>query len=109
MTIIMNARFAAALVVGLGFAAPAPAGAQPPPAAPTTAVLVNLTIRPSVDRAELMKVMPEEVRDTVKLYLQGKIQQWYSRGDGRGVVFIVNATDVAAAKATMETLPLAKS
>jgi len=31
-----------------------------------------------------MNVMPAEIRATVKLYLDGKIRQWYSRGDGRG-------------------------
>ncbi len=93
--------------VTLGIAAPALA--QPPAPPRTTAVLVNLTIKPDVDRAQLMKVMPDEVRETVLLYLDGKIQQWYSRGDGRGVVFIVNAPDTAAAKAMIEALPLGKS
>jgi hypothetical protein len=83
--------------------------AQAPAPTPTTAVLVNLTIKPDVDRAEVMKVLPEEVRETVKLYLDGRIQQWYSRSDGRGVMFILNATDVASAKAVMEGLPLSKA
>ena len=80
--------------------------AQPPaPApAPTTAVLVNLTIKPDVDRQQVMSIMPEEVRATVKLYLEGKIQQWYSRGDGRGVLFIMNSTSLTDAKATMDEI-----
>lgn len=83
---------------------------QPPPAAaPTTQVLATLTVNAGVDRTAIMKVMPDEVRDTVKLYLDGKIQQWYSRGDGRGVVFILNATSAADAKALMDTLPLVKA
>jgi hypothetical protein len=85
------------------------AQAQPPTSGPTTGVLVNLTIKPDADRSQLPKVMPDEVRATVKLYLDGKIQQWYSRVDGRGVIFILNASDVAAAKAIMETLPLSKA
>lgn len=28
-----------------------------------------------------MKIMPAEIRATVPLYLEGKIQQWYTRGD----------------------------
>jgi hypothetical protein len=84
--------------------------AQPPASpGPTTQVLATLTVNAGVDRAAITKVMPGEVRDTVKLYLDGKIQQWYSRGDGRGVVFILNATSVADAKALMEALPLAKA
>jgi hypothetical protein len=82
---------------------------QPPAPGPTTQVLATLTVNAGVDRAAIMKVMPDEVRDTVKLYLDGKIQQWYSRSDGRGVVFILNATSNADAKALMDTLPLAKA
>ena len=46
---------------------------------------------------------------TVKLYLDGKISQWFARADGRGVVFILNAATVAEAKAITDTLPLAKA
>ncbi len=102
-------RFAPAVILSIGLAAQAPLFAQPPAPTPTTAVLVNLTLKPDVDRAQVLKVMPQEVRDTVQAYLDGKFQQWYSRADGRGVVFIVNAGDVAGAKAVMEQLPLAKA
>ena len=53
-------------------------------------------------------LMPAEIRATVKLYLDGKIRQWYSRGDGKGVVFFVDAKSEDEARAIMETLPLAK-
>ncbi|MGH9142886.1 MAG: hypothetical protein ACRD2I_17275 [Vicinamibacterales bacterium] len=86
-----------------------PLAAQTPPPSPTTAVLASLTIKPDADRSQLPKVMPSEVRETVKLYLDGKIQQWYARGDGRGVIFILNVSSVADAKALMESLPLAKA
>ena len=85
------------------------ASAQPPAPTPTTAVLVNLTVKPDADRAQVMKVLPDEVRATVKLYLDGRIQQWFSRSDGRGVIFIVNASDAAGAEAIMDGLPLARS
>jgi hypothetical protein len=100
-----HASFAAALVI----LAAAPLSAQAPPATATTVVLTSLTIKADVDRAQLMKVMPDEVRATVKLYLDGKIQQWYARGDGRGVVFILNCSTSAEAKALMDTLPLSKA
>ena len=87
----------------------APLSAQAPPAAPPTAILTNLTIKPGVDRAQVMRILPDEVRATVRLYLDGKIQQWYARSDGRGVVFIMNCSTVAEAKALMDALPLAKS
>ena len=68
-----------------------------------------LTVKPGVERADILKVMPDEVRDTVKLYLDGKIQQWYSRSDGRGVIFILNCTTAAEAKAITDGLPLSKA
>lgn len=55
-----------------------------------------------------MKIMPAEIRATVPLYLDGKIQQWFTRGDGRGVIFILNCRDEAEARGLIENLPLAK-
>ena len=52
--------------------------------------------------------MPAEIRETVQLYLDGKIREWYSRGDGRGVIFLLDTADTAEAHAIMEGLPLAK-
>lgn len=88
-----------------------PAFAQGPggPPAPTTAVLVNLTVKPDVDRAKLMQVMPDEIRDTVRAYLDGKIQQWFGRADGRGVMFILNCGSETEARAIMDALPLARA
>ena len=55
----------------------------------TTEVLVIETPKQGVTPQQIMAVIPEEIRATVKLYLDGKIRQWYSRGDGKGVVFLV--------------------
>jgi len=86
-----------------------PTSAQPRVPSPTTAVLVNLTTKPDADRTQITKTMPDEVRATVKLYLDGRIQQWHARADGRGVMFILNVTDAAAAKALMDDMPLSKA
>jgi hypothetical protein len=89
-----------------------PAAAPPLPsiAVPkTTEVLVIETPRKGVTFQEVMDVIPAEIRATVNLYLDGKIRQWYSRGDGRGVVFLVDAKTVDEAQTIMETLPLAKA
>ena len=83
-------------------AAPLLPAQTPPP----TQILATLTVKSSIARDQLTKAMPEEVRDTVRLYLDGKIQQWYSRGDGKGVVFILNCSSVAEAKALTDKLPL---
>jgi len=74
----------------------------------TTAVLVIETPRKGVTPAQIMALIPNEIRATVKLYLDGKIREWYSRGDGKGVVFLVDAKTEEEARAIMETLPLAK-
>ena len=74
----------------------------------TTDVMVILSPKQGVTRQQIMAVMPSEVRETVKLYLDGKIRQWYSRGDGKGVIFLVDAKTEDEARAIMETLPLAK-
>src|SRR6516225_2833050 len=74
----------------------------------TTEVLVIETAKQGVNPQQIMGVMPSEIRATVKLYFDGKIRQWYSRVDGRGVVFLVDAKTEDEARAIMETLPLAK-
>jgi hypothetical protein len=74
----------------------------------TTEVLVIETAKQGVTFQQVMAVIPAEIRATVKLYLDGKIRQWYSRGDGRGVVFLVAAQTEDEARAIVETLPLAK-
>jgi hypothetical protein len=74
----------------------------------TTEVLVIQSAKQGVTPQQIMAVMPSEIRATVKLYFDGKIRQWYSRGDGKGVIFLVDAKTVDEARAVMETLPLAK-
>jgi hypothetical protein len=73
-----------------------------------TAVMVILTVKAGVTREQVMAVMPAEIRQTAQLYLNGKIREWYSRGDGRGVVFLLDTRDVAEAHGIMDALPLAK-
>lgn len=94
-------------VATLGSVASAQTPAAAPP--PVTTVMAMLTVTPGVTRDAVMQVMPDEVRDTVQLYLDGRITQWYSRGDGNGVVFMINATSVEAAKAITDRLPLVKA
>jgi hypothetical protein len=74
----------------------------------TTEVMAILTAKQGVSRQQIMAIMPSEIRETVKLYLDGKIRQWYSRGDGNGAVFLIDARTEDEARAAMETLPLSK-
>ena len=83
-----------------------PAGLTQPA---VTGIMVILTVKPGITRERVMEVMPREVRQTVQLYLKGKIRQWHSRGDGRGAIFLLDTTDVAEAAVIMDDLPLALS
>src|SRR5919197_3730122 len=69
------------------------------PSPKTTEVMVILTARQGVTRQQIMNIMPAEIRATVKLYLDGKIRQWYSRGDGRGVILLIDAKSTDEARA----------
>jgi hypothetical protein len=88
------------------------ASAAPSVAIPkTTEVLVIQTAKQGITPEQIQQIvalMPSEIRATVKLYFDGKIRQWYSRGDGKGVVLLVDAKTEDEARAIMQTLPLAK-
>jgi hypothetical protein len=76
---------------------------------PTTKILAIGTINPGVDLAKVLEILPNEVQETVNLYLDGKIDQWYSLQDRRGVMFILNVTDPAVAHEMLEKLPLGQA
>jgi len=78
------------------------------PSPKTTDVMVILTVKEGVTRQQIMTIMPAEIRATVKLYLDGKIRQWYSRGDGRGAIFLIDVKTVEDAHAVVDAMPLSK-
>ena len=82
--------------------------AQPPTlsSGPTTRVLAIGRITAGTTREKIIPVMQQEVRDTVRLYLSGKIDQWFVRRDQNGVVFLLNVSTVDEARALLEKLPL---
>ena len=94
-----------------GLIAVVSAQAQPanPPPTPTTKILAIGTLNPGVDPAAALAILPTEIRETAKLYLDGKIDQWYSLQERRGVAFILNMTDTAAAHEMLEKLPLGQA
>ncbi len=98
------------LLLALGTVlAPLAQGQSTPPQPKITGVLAILSPKPGATVEQIMKIMPEEIRATVPLYLDGKIQQWFTRGDGKGVIFLLNCKDVEEARALMESLPLSKA
>ena len=60
---------------------------------PTTKLLAIGTFTAKGSPDQWKPLLPAEVRDTVRLYLAGKIDQWYLKQDQSGVVFMMNVTD----------------
>jgi hypothetical protein len=59
--------------------------------------------------ATIPPIMPSEARDTMRLMLAGKIDQWFAKIDGSGAVFLMNVTDPAEAHTLLEKLPLGQA
>ena len=84
-------------------------GNVPPPGLPVVPVTKVIAIGRVTDcwtPDAIRSVMPREVRDTVALYFQGRIDQWFMRKDEPGVVFVFNATDADEVRDLLEALPL---
>ncbi len=94
----------AAVLLALTAVAPAQS-----PTVPTTKILAIGRLANPLTPEQRRSIMPKEVPDTVKLYLAGKIDQWYVRQDGKGVVFLLNVTTTEEAHALLEELPLGKA
>jgi hypothetical protein len=99
----LAALFICLTSAGIGYAQ----SANPP--TPTTRILAIGTLNPGVDPAAARAILPKEVKETVNLYLDGKIDQWYSLQGRPGVAFILNVTDIAAAHEMLEKLPLGQA
>jgi hypothetical protein len=104
-----NVVFATALLFAAPFVAAAQSAPATMPAVPTTRILAIGHLTAGTTRAAIMPVMKQEVPDTVRLYLAGKIDQWYTRKDQNGVVFILNCSTVEEAHALLEKLPLGQA
>jgi hypothetical protein len=79
------------------------------PTVPTTKILAIGTLPAPLTPEQRSSIMPREVSYTVRLYLSGKIDQWYIRQDGKGVVFLLNVTSVEEAHSLLEQLPLGQA
>ena len=80
------------------------AGSLPP--VPTTKVLAIGHFNAPLTPEQRKTILPHEVPDTVRVYLSGKIDQWWWRQDGNGPVFLLNVTTSQDAKSLMASLPL---
>jgi hypothetical protein len=53
--------------------------------------------------------MPREVPATLQLYLDGKMEQFWLRSDGRGVIFLMTTESLEEAGALLKALPLGQA
>ncbi len=96
------------LLLGAGLHGQTQAVAAPAPV-PVTEVMAMASVKPGVAVADVMKLVPEEVRGVSQLYMDGKIEQWYTRGDGKGQIFFLRAKSVDEATAIFAELPMVKA
>jgi hypothetical protein len=93
--------------------AQAAAGSKPPApldlAVPTTKLLAIGSFTAKATPDLWAPILPSEMRETARLYLAGKIDQWYVKPDQSGVVFILNVTDPTAAHELLDPLPLGRA
>ncbi|WP_242665947.1 hypothetical protein [Paraburkholderia ginsengiterrae] len=104
--LLLNLTTASVLITSAGVSMAQP---TPMPTTPITKILAIGTFPPGTDMQLVQHTLPTEVRETAQLYLEGKIDQWYSLQDQPGVVFILNVTDVSQAHEMLEALPLGKA
>jgi hypothetical protein len=70
-------------------------------------VIAIASINQPLTPEQRQQIMPKEVPATLKLYLDGKIEQFWYRTDAPGVVFLMNVESVDEAQAVVNALPLA--
>jgi hypothetical protein len=74
---------------------------------PMKVFAIGSIVRPVSDE-DKKEIMPKEVPATLKHYLDGKIEQFWSRQDAPGVIFLMNVESVDQAKKELDSLPLVR-
>lgn len=106
----MTFRSVAFIALALASAAPLSGQANPTTTiGPTTRVLAIGRLSKTSSPEKVGGILQKEVRDTVRLYLAGKLDQWFARRDQNGVVFLLNVTTVEEARDLLEKLPLGEA
>ncbi len=99
----------AALLTAVSLPALAQTPGPAPANVPTTRILAIGRLTNGATREAIAPVMQREVRETVRLYLAGKLDQWFVRRDQNGVVFLLSVSSVDEARALLEKLPLGEA
>lgn len=79
------------------------------PPVPTTKILAMGNIPTPLTLEQRKALGHNEVSATLRLYLAGKIDQWWYRQDGHGVVFLMNMTSIEEARRLLESLPFGQA
>src|SRR5260370_12394745 len=79
------------------------------PVVPTTKIMAIGQFTKPPTPEQLKEIFPKEVSATLRLYLAGKIDQWWIRQTQTGPVFLLNVTSLEEARALMEELPLGRA
>jgi hypothetical protein len=79
------------------------------PVVPTTKILAIGQFTKPPTPEQMKEIFPKEVPATLRLYLAGKIDQWWIRQTQTGPVFLLNVTSLEEARALMEKLPLGQA
>ena len=82
---------------------------RPFPVVPTIKILATGRFISPPTQDQLNAIFPKEVPATLKLYLAGKIDQWWARQDQKGPVFLMNITTIEEARALLDELPLGQA
>ncbi len=69
-------------------------------------VLAIVDLSATADRAELVRRLNEELRESWKLFSADVIREAYATGDPTRVVFVLETGDIAAARTALQQLPL---
>ena len=85
------------------------AAASGVPAVPTTKLLAIGRWTAKGTPNARRPILSNEMRQTARLYLAGKIDQWYFKTDESGVVLILNLVDPNEAHQLLEQLPLGRA
>src|ERR1700722_11686369 len=79
------------------------------PVVPTTKILAIGQFTKPPTPEQMKEIFPKEVPATLRLYLAGKIDQWWICQTQTGPVFLLNVTSLKEARALMEKLPLGQA
>jgi len=106
--VVAVALFAGVPVVAFA-QVPAPHLADAALAVPTTKVLAIGSFTAAGTPEMVKPLLLREVRETVKIYLTGKLEQWYVKPDQSGVVFLMNTSDPGEARELLAALPFGQA